>query len=308
MNIKKNLLTLIGNTPLVRLNQISLSTSAQIVVKLEYFNPGGSVKDRIALAMIEDAEQRGLLEHNTLIIEPTSGNTGIGLALVCAIKGYRLILTMPETMSLERRRLLQAYGAEIVLTPGDAGMSGAVAKADELLQKYPKAFMPQQFKNPANPAVHQSTTAAEIWRDTNGKIDIFIAGVGTGGTVTGVATALKKKNPHLITIAVEPATSPVLSGGQPGSHNIQGIGAGFVPDILDVTLLDEIYPVTDKQAMETVRKLVQAEGLLVGISSGAAVYAAGEIAKRPENSGKLVVVLLPDSGERYLSEDLFANR
>lgn len=305
MNIKNNLLELVGGTPLVRLNKLSEASGAQVVAKLEYFNPGGSVKDRIGVAMITEAERHGLIDKDTVIVEPTSGNTGIGLAMVCAIKGYRLVLTMPETMSLERRNLLKAYGAEIVLTPGSEGMTGAVNRANELSKQYPKAFVPQQFQNPANPTVHQVTTAQEIWGDTDGKIDIFVSGIGTGGTITGVSRVLKEKKPGIKVVAVEPAESPVLSGGKPGPHKIQGIGAGFVPGVLETNLLDEIYTVTGQQAIETARILGRKEGLLVGISSGAAVYAAGELAKRPENRGKLVVVILPDTGERYLSTELF---
>ncbi|MTI80267.1 MAG: cysteine synthase A [Firmicutes bacterium] len=302
MNISDNLLQLIGNTPLVRLRK---TTDANVVAKVEYFNPGGSVKDRIATAMIEKAEQQGLVDSDTVIIEPTSGNTGIGLALVCAIKGYQLVLTMPETMSVERRSLLKAYGAEIVLIPGDRGMNGAVEEAIELAGKYPKSFVPQQFENPSNPAVHVETTAEEIWRDTDGKVDVFVAGVGTGGTITGVGKALKEKKPDLQVIAVEPAESPVLSGGEPGPHKIQGTGAGFVPEVIDMELLDEIFQVSGEQAIETARTLTEREGMLVGISSGAAAYAAIKVAERLENKDKLVVVLLPDTGERYLSTELF---
>ncbi len=305
MNIKNNLLELIGNTPLVRLNKITEPNTAEVVAKVEYFNPGGSVKDRIAINLINEAEKQGLIDKDTVIIEPTSGNTGIGLAMVCVIKGYRLILTMPETMSVERRKLLKAYGAEIVLTPGAQGMSGAVAKAEELAAKYPKSFIPQQFANPANPAAHVATTAEEIWQDTDGKIDIFVAGVGTGGTITGVAKVLKQRKPTVQVVAVEPAESAVLSGNAPGAHKIQGIGAGFVPDVFDLELVDEIFQVPSNQAIETARMLANKEGLLVGISSGAAAFAALEVAKRTENKGKLVVVLLPDTGERYLSTELF---
>lgn len=305
MNIKNNLLELIGNTPLVRLNKITEPNTAEVVAKVEYFNPGGSVKDRIAINLINEAEKQGLIDKDTVIIEPTSGNTGIGLAMVCVIKGYRLILTMPETMSVERRKLLKAYGAEIVLTPGAQGMSGAVAKAEELAAKYPKSFIPQQFANPANPAAHVATTAEEIWQDTDGKIDIFVAGVGTGGTITGVAKVLKQRKPTVQVVAVEPAESAVLSGNAPGAHKIQGIGAGFVPYVFDLELVDEIFQVPSNQAIETARMLANKEGLLVGISSGAAAFAALEVAKRTENKGKLVVVLLPDTGERYLSTELF---
>ncbi|WP_031517970.1 cysteine synthase A [Desulfofalx alkaliphila] len=305
MNIKNSLLELIGKTPLVRLNKLSAAGGAQVIAKVEFFNPGGSVKDRIGIAMIDEAEKKGLLNSDTVIIEPTSGNTGIGLALACAIKGYRLILTMPETMSAERRSLLRAYGAEIVLTPGTKGMAGAVEEAKRLAQEYSSSFIPQQFENMANPRVHSETTAQEIWEDTEGKVDIFVAGVGTGGTITGVARALKERKPDLQTVAVEPASSPVISGGSAGPHKIQGIGAGFVPEVLQVELLDKVIRVTDRQAMETARSLAKDEGLLVGISSGAAAYAAGQIAKLPENKGKMVVVLLPDTGERYLSTELF---
>lgn len=305
MNIKNNLLELIGNTPLVRLNKITEPNTAEVVAKVEYFNPGGSVKDRIAINLINEAEKQGLIDKDTVIIEPTSGNTGIGLAMVCVIKGYRLILTMPETMSVERRKLLKAYGAEIVLTPGAQGMSGAVAKAEELAAKYPKSFIPQQFANPANPAAHVATTAEEIWQDTDGKIDIFVAGVGTGGTITGVAKVLKQRKTTVQVVAVEPAESAVLSGNAPGAHKIQGIGAGFIPDVFDLELVDEIFQVPSNQAIETARMLANKEGLLVGISSGAAAFAALEVAKRTENKGKLVVVLLPDTGERYLSTELF---
>lgn len=305
MQIKENLLEVIGGTPLVRLNKLAKGVGADVVVKLEYFNPGGSVKDRAAASMISKAEEQGLVDQNTVIIEPTSGNTGIGLAMICAIKGYRLILTMPETMSSERRTLLKAYGAEIVLTSGAKGMGGAVAKAEELAKEYPKAFIPQQFANPANPAAHIASTAEEIWQDTDGKIDVFVAGVGTGGTITGVATALKERKPTLQIVAVEPAESPVLSGGQPGPHKIQGIGANFIPAVMNLELVDEIFRVTGQQSLETARQLAQREGMLVGISCGAATFAALEVAKRPENQGKLIVALLPDTGERYLSTELF---
>lgn len=304
MNIKNNLLELVGGTPLVRLNKVTAKDSAQVAAKVEYFNPGGSVKDRIALNMIKEAEKQGLLDKDTVIIEPTSGNTGIGLAMVCVIKGYRLILTMPETMSVERRSLLRAYGAEIVLTPGAEGMKGAVAKADELARQYPKSFIPRQFDNPHNPAAH-AATAEEIWQATDGRVDVFVAGVGTGGTVTGVAKVLKQRKPGIQIVAVEPAESAVLSGGQAGSHKIQGIGAGFVPDVYNPELVDEIFQVPGDKAVHTARLLAQKEGLLVGISSGAAAYAALEVAKRIENRDALVVVLLPDTGERYLSTELF---
>ncbi|MBE3587404.1 MAG: cysteine synthase A [Thermoanaerobacteraceae bacterium] len=300
-----SVLDLIGSTPMVRLNKLAAGLPATVVAKVEFFNPGGSVKDRIAWSMIRAAEEKGLINKDTLIIEPTSGNTGVGLAMVCAVRGYRLVLTMPETMSMERRMLLQAFGAEIVLTPGDEGMGGAVRKARELVESHPSAFMPQQFENPANPAAHRLATAEEIWRDTGGQVDFFVAGVGTGGTITGVAPVLKEKRPSVKVVAVEPAASPVLSGGQPGPHKIQGIGAGFVPGVLDVSLLDEIMTVTDRQAMDTARRLAREEGLLVGISSGAAAWAALQVAGRSENRGKTVVVLLPDTGERYLSTGIF---
>ena len=306
--VVKNLTDLIGNTPLLEIAKYAAenkATDATILAKLEYFNPAGSVKDRIGYAMIKDAEDRGLINKDTTIIEPTSGNTGIGLAFVSAAKGYRLILTMPETMSVERRKLLKAFGAEIVLTPGATGMKGAIAKAEELSKEIPNSFIPQQFKNPANPETHRKTTGEEIWRDTDGKVDVFVAGVGTGGTVTGVGLALKSHNPNVKIVAVEPFSSAVLSGGKPGPHKIQGIGAGFVPDVLNKSILDEIYPVKNEDDYETVRRLAKAEGLLVGISSGAAVYAATQIAKRPENKGKTVVALLPDGGDRYLSTDVF---
>ena len=305
--IAQKLTDLIGNTPLLALNRYSTEAGlpASIVAKLEYFNPLGSVKDRIALALIEAGEAAGKINKDTLIIEPTSGNTGVGLAFVAASKGYKLVLTMPETMSIERRNLLKALGAELVLTPGADGMKGAIKKAEELARENPNSFIPQQFKNPANPEIHRKTTAEEIWRDTDGKVDIFIAGVGTGGTVTGVGEVLKKYKPSVKIIAVEPAASPVLSGGQPGPHKIQGIGAGFVPDVFNRAIVDEILPVGNEEAFATARALSKAEGLLVGISSGAAAWAATEIAKRPENKDKVIVVLLPDTGERYLSTPLF---
>ena len=305
--IAQKLTDLIGNTPLLALNRYSREAglSSAIVAKLEYFNPLGSAKDRIAYAMITAGEQAGKINQDTVIIEPTSGNTGVGLAFVAAAKGYKLVLTMPETMSIERRNLLKALGAEIVLTPGTAGMKGAIAKAEELAQANPNSFIPQQFQNPANPEIHRKTTAEEIWRDTDGKVDIFVAGVGTGGTITGVGEVLKKYNPAIKIIAVEPASSPVLSGGQPGPHALQGIGAGFVPEVLNRAILDEIVPVKNEDAFATSRALSKTEGLLVGISSGAAAWAATQIAKRPENAGKLIVVLLPDTGERYLSTPLF---
>ncbi|MFA6549207.1 MAG: cysteine synthase A [Candidatus Margulisiibacteriota bacterium] len=305
MKIADNILELIGNTPLLKLNKVSAGCAAEVVVKLEYFNPGSSVKDRIGVAMIDAAENLGLLNRDSVIIEPTSGNTGIGLALACAVKGYKLVLTMPETMSMERRKLLKALGAEIVLTEGKKGMQGAVAKAEELVKKDKNAFMPQQFNNPANPEIHRTTTAEEIWRDTEGKVDIFVAGVGTGGTITGVGETLKKKKPSVQIIAVEPADSPVLSGGTAGPHKIQGIGAGFIPEVLNKKVINKIARVTNEDAMRMARRLAKEEGVLCGISSGAAVAAAIEVAKLPENKGKMVVVLLPDTGERYLSTELY---
>ncbi|HYF84622.1 MAG TPA: cysteine synthase A [Clostridia bacterium] len=305
--VSKSITELIGNTPLLEIVNYNEQNgvNGKIIAKLEYFNPGGSVKDRIGYAMIKDAEDKGLINKNTVIIEPTSGNTGIALAFVSAAKGYKLILTMPDTMSIERRSLLSALGAELVLTPGAEGMKGAIKKAEELVAETPAAFMPQQFKNPANPEIHRSTTAEEIWRDTDGQVDIFIAGVGTGGTITGVGEALKAKNPNIKIIAVEPDDSPVLSGGNPGPHKLQGIGAGFVPVILNKDVIDEIFRVKNEEAFAAARKLAGTEGLLMGISSGAALHAATEVAKRPENSGKNIIVLLPDTGERYLSTVLF---
>lgn len=307
MNIKNSLTELIGHTPLLALHRWAKQQQlvAEIVAKVEYFNPGGSVKDRVALSMITDAEEKGFLKPGALIIEPTSGNTGVGLAWVASVKGYRLILTMPETMSLERRNLLKALGAELVLTPGSEGMGGAIRKAQEIQAATPGSLILQQFENPANPLAHERTTAEEIWQDTDGKIDIFVASVGTGGTLTGTARGLKKKNPNIRIVAVEPAGSPVLSGGKAGPHKIQGIGAGFIPKILDTSLIDQIIPVTDEDAMRTSRELSATEGLLVGISSGAAAFAAREIAKDEANQGKRIVVLLPDTGERYLSTELF---
>ena len=306
-NIAQKLTDLIGNTPLMALNRYSREAGLPdpLLGKLEYFNPLGSVKDRIAFAMIEAGEAAGKIKPDTLIIEPTSGNTGIGLAFVAASRGYKLILTMPETMSVERRNLLKALGAELVLTPGAEGMKGAIRKAEELAQANPNSFLPQQFKNPANPEMHRKTTAEEIWRDTGGKVDIFVAGVGTGGTITGVGEVLKSRNPAVQIIAVEPADSPVLSGGQPGPHKIQGIGAGFVPDVLNPNIIDEIITVKNDDAMATGRELAKTEGLLIGISCGAAVWAATQVARRPENKGKVVVVILPDTGERYLSTAYF---
>lgn len=307
MNIKNSLTELIGHTPLLALRRWAKQQqlAAEIVAKVEYFNPGGSVKDRVALSMITDAEEKGLLKSGALIIEPTSGNTGVGLAWVASVKGYRLILTMPETMSLERRNLLKALGAQLVLTPGSEGMGGAIHKAQEIQAATPGSLILQQFENPANPLAHERTTAEEIWQDTDGQIDIFVASVGTGGTLTGTARGLKKKNPNIRIVAVEPAGSPVLSGGKAGPHKIQGIGAGFIPKILDTSLIDQIIPVTDEDAMRTSRELSATEGLLVGISSGAAAFAAREIAKDEANQGKRIVVLLPDTGERYLSTELF---
>ncbi len=306
-NIFKGTLGLIGNTPLVEIANIekSLSLQATVLVKLEYFNPAGSVKDRIAKAMIEDAEEKGLLGEGSVIIEPTSGNTGIGLAAIAAAKGYRIILTMPETMSVERRNILKAYGAEIVLTEGSKGMKGAIDKADELAKEIPNSFIPGQFVNPANPAVHRATTGPEIWKDTDGAVDIFIAGVGTGGTVTGTGEYLKAQKPSVRVVAVEPAASPVLSEGHAGAHKIQGIGAGFVPDVLNTAVYDQVFPVKNDDAFATAKLLARKEGISVGISSGAALYAALEIAKDPASKGKTIVALLPDSGDRYYSTPLF---
>lgn len=303
--IAQDITQLIGNTPLVRLNKVTKDCVATVVAKLEFYNPCASVKDRIGLSMIEQAEREGRINKDTIILEPTSGNTGIALAFVCAAKGYKLVLTMPETMSIERRQLLSSFGAEIILTPGTEGMSGAVKKAEELAKSDKRYFMPQQFKNPANPEIHRRTTAQEIWNDTEGKVDILVAGVGTGGTITGVAEVIKKKKPQFLAIAVEPKDSPVLSGGKPGPHKIQGIGAGFIPQVLNTRLLDEIIQVSEDDARETAKKLARQEGILAGISSGAAVWAAIEVAKRKENKDKLIVVVLPDTGERYLSTNLF---
>jgi len=303
--IYKDITETIGNTPLVRLNRVTKGLEATIVAKMESFNPLGSVKDRIGVSMIEAAEREGLINKDTIILEPTSGNTGIALAFVCAARGHRLVLTMPDTMSIERRRLLKALGAELVLTPGKEGMSGAIGKAEEMAAQDPRYFIPQQFKNPANPEVHRRTTAEEIWRDTDGQVDIVVAGVGTGGTITGIAEVIKVRKPDFEAIAVEPASSPVLSGGEPGPHKIQGVGAGFVPDVLRLELVDEVIQVADEDAAKMARRLAREEGILCGISSGAAAHAALQVAARPENKGKLFVVILPDTGERYLSTLLF---
>ncbi|MCI5897733.1 MAG: cysteine synthase A [Anaerovoracaceae bacterium] len=308
MKIYNNLTELIGGTPLLRLSNYSKAAGADganLIAKLEYFNPLSSVKDRTALSMINDAEEKGLLKPGSTIIEPTSGNTGIGLAFIASIRGYRMILTMPDSMSIERRSLLMALGAELVLTPAAAGMSGAIAEAERLAKEIPDSFIPGQFTNPSNPKIHKETTAEEIWKDTDGQVDIFVAGVGTGGTITGVAQGLKEKSKFIKIVAVEPSDSPVLSGGTAGPHKLQGIGAGFVPAVLDVKLLDETIRITAEDAFRTARLLTKTEGLLVGISSGAALFAGTELAKRPENAGKNIVVLLPDSGERYLSSELF---
>ncbi len=308
MKVYKKFTDLIGHTPLLELGNIENEEKleAKIYAKLEYFNPAGSVKDRIAKAMLEDAEAKGVLKPGSTIIEPTSGNTGIGLASAAAAKGYKLIIAMPETMSVERRKLMKAYGAELVLTEGAKGMKGAIAKAEELAKEIPNSFIPSQFSNPANPAAHEKTTGVEIWDDTDGTVDIFVAGVGTGGTITGTGRYLKSKNPNVKVVAVEPATSPVLSKGTAGPHKIQGIGAGFVPDTLDTKIYDEIIPVENDDAFETGRRIAKTEGVLVGISSGAALYAAIQLAKRPENKGKTIVALLPDTGERYLSTAMFS--
>jgi cysteine synthase A len=305
MKIANDITALIGNTPLVKLNRIAQDLSPNLVAKLESFNPASSVKDRIAISMIEDAEKRGVLNKDTVIIEPTSGNTGIGLACVSAAKGYRLILTMPESFSIERRKILKAFGAELVLTPAEKGMKGAIEKAEELAMKNEKTFVPQQFINPANPEVHRLTTAEEIWNDTDGKVDILVSGIGTGGTITGVAEVIKERKSDFKTVAVEPVDSPILSGGKPGPHKIQGIGAGFVPDILNTRIIDEIIQVSNENAFKTARRLIKEEGIFCGISSGAAAHAALEVARRAENKDKLIVVVLPDTGERYLTTALF---
>jgi cysteine synthase len=307
MNIADDVTRLIGNTPLVRLNRITEGVLAEVVAKLEYYNPAHSVKDRIGVSMIDAAEKAGLIKSDTIILEPTSGNTGIALAFVCAARGYRLALTMPETMSMERRTLLRAYGAELILTPGSQGMQGAIDKAQEMAANDPRYFIPQQFNNPANPEIHRQTTAEEIWRDTDGKVDFLVAGVGTGGTITGVGEVIKARKPSFKAIAVEPEASPVLSGGQKGPHPIQGIGAGFVPQVLNTAIYDEIMRVKNQDAFDTARRLARQEGLLVGISSGAATWAALQVAGRSENEGKLIVVIIPSFGERYLSTDLFAH-
>jgi cysteine synthase A len=304
--IYEDLTKTVGNTPLVRLNRVTMGLDATVVAKVEYFNPLGSVKDRIGVAMIEAAERAGHIRDDTVILEPTSGNTGIALAFVCAVRGYKLVLVMPETMSIERRKLLKALGADIVLTPGPQGMKGAIETVESMLARDPSYYyIPQQFRNPANPEIHRKTTAEEIWRDTDGKVDIVVAGVGTGGTITGIADLIKSRKPGFKAIAVEPAASPVLEGGSPGPHKIQGIGAGFIPDVLRLDLIDEIIPVTNEDAFSISRRLAREEGLVVGISCGAAAWAALKVAARPENKGKLIVVILPDTGERYLSTELF---
>lgn len=304
--IYSTILEKVGNTPLVRINKLNKG-GAEVLVKVEYFNPAGSVKDRIAIGMIEDAEKNGKIAPGALIIEPTSGNTGIGLALVAAVKGYKLILTMPDTMSVERRKLLAAYGAELVLTEGAKGMKGAIEKAEELQKSHPGSFIPQQFANPANPEYHRHTTAEEIWKDADGKVDAFVAGVGTGGTLTGVGSVLKARNPNVKIVAVEPFDSPVISGGKPGPHKLQGIGAGFIPSVLDTKLIDEVFKVKSEEVGDVARAAATQEGLLIGISSGAALFAALELSKRPEYAGKRIIALLPDTGERYLSSWLFNN-
>lgn len=305
MKVAENISQLIGNTPLVRLNRVTSSVSATVFAKLEYMNPCHSIKDRIGLAMIEDAEKKGLLDKDTVVVEPTSGNTGIGLSYICAVKGYQMIVTMPESMSIERRKVIAAFGAEIILTPAEKGMNGAIEKAKEIAANLKKAYIPQQFQNPANPEIHRQTTALEIWNDTDGTVDIFVAGVGTGGTLTGCGEVLKKKNPLIRVCAVEPDASPVLSGGVHTPHKIQGIGAGFVPDILNRTIIDEIVRVTNEQAIQMSQRLMKEEGIFAGISSGAAVFAAVQMAQRLENQGKTIVVIVPDTAERYLSTALF---
>lgn len=307
MKIARNAIELMGNTPLVRLNRVTGEAPATIVAKLEYYNPASSVKDRIGVSMIEAAEEAGAINAESVILEPTSGNTGIALAFVCAVKGYACTLVMPDTMSQERRMLMKGYGAELVLTPGDKGMNGAIEKAQQMAAKDSRYFIPQQFQNPANPAIHRRTTAEEIWADTDGEVDVVVAGVGTGGTVTGVGEVLKAKNPEVQMVAVEPADSPVLSGGEPGPHKIQGIGAGFVPEVLNTDVIDEVVRVENEEAFAMARRVAREEGLLVGISSGAAIRAAVEVGQRPENEGKLIVVIVPSNGERYLSTPLFSN-
>ena len=305
MNIANDMIALVGNTPLVALNRVTEGCVAKVAAKLEFFNPCSSVKDRIGMSMIDAAQRAGLIDRDTLIVEPTSGNTGIGLAFICAVRGYRLVLTMPESMSIERRKLLKGLGAQVVLTPAAAGMQGAIEKARQIVGENRKAYMPMQFENPANPQVHERTTAEEVWRDTDGQVDIFLAGVGTGGTITGVSSVIKRRRPSLKVVAVEPTDSPVLSGGRPGPHKIQGIGAGFVPGVFRRDLVDEIFPVTNEQAISMAGRLIREEGILCGISSGAIAYAAVEVAKRPVNAGKLVVFIVCDTGERYLSTELF---
>jgi len=305
VNIANDMIALVGNTPLVALNRVTEGCVAKVAAKLEFFNPCSSVKDRIGMSMIDAAQRAGLIDRDTLIVEPTSGNTGIGLAFICAVRGYRLVLTMPESMSIERRKLLKGLGAQVVLTPAAAGMQGAIEKARQSVGENRKAYMPMQFENPANPQVHERTTAEEIWRDTDGQVDIFLAGVGTGGTITGVSSVIKRRRPSLKVVAVEPTDSPVLSGGRPGPHKIQGIGAGFVPGVFRRDLVDEIFPVTNEQAISMAGRLIREEGILCGISSGAIAYAAVEVAKRPVNAGKLVVFIVCDTGERYLSTELF---
>ncbi len=307
MNIARNITELIGNTPLVRLNRLAGGAKAQVVAKLESFNPAHSVKDRIGVSMVDAAEKAGLIKPDTIIVEPTSGNTGIALAMVCAARGYKCVLTMPETFSKERRMLLRAYGAELILTPGAEGMAGAIKKAEELVASGSRYFMPQQFQNPANPEIHRRTTAEEIWLDTDGKVDILVAGIGTGGTITGTGEVLKSRKSSVSVVAVEPDASPVLSGGQKGPHKIQGIGAGFIPPVLNTQIYDEIIRVKDEAALETARRMAREEGVLIGISGGAAAWAAGQVAGRTENAGKLIVVILPDFGERYLSTALFSD-